>query len=383
MDKKIIGNKYQVLRVLFDNENYYAAICRDISTPDEKHSVILNVYRSKPSILKAAPVFTKVNSDICHDFKEFFVESPYVISVFKHYDYTSLECFLSENDISLTERLALCSSFLLEAIRNDNIPLLLKLDILQAKHIVVDSERKIHINFFAKLDNNDEPEIIEKKVIKNISSIIELILGNRKKLPEELLNFLSELESDKYNMISSIFSEFNTVSEAIIAKTEDSSDQNLQKRARTALGKAVKKQVKKPAAIIVLRVVVIVLLAGIIIAGGYYAYKHIFTGKPVASFSEEISETNVIDNAMQVKLSPKTPAVSESVPEPSPVTVEPEKNNEVVHIVKIDDNLFDIAEAYYGNGDLYTLIKERNKLESNIIYVGMELIIPAYNQMEQ
>ena len=46
------------------------------------------------------------------------------------------------------------------------------------------------------------------------------------------------------------------------------------------------------------------------------------------------------------------------------------------------DSLWDIAQKHYGNGSLYTKIKEANKSKypslskNNIIYVGMELIIP-------
>ena len=52
------------------------------------------------------------------------------------------------------------------------------------------------------------------------------------------------------------------------------------------------------------------------------------------------------------------------------------------HKVVKGDCLYDIAKKYYGNGNLYTKIKEANKTKypslakNNIIYVGMELIIP-------
>lgn len=57
-------------------------------------------------------------------------------------------------------------------------------------------------------------------------------------------------------------------------------------------------------------------------------------------------------------------------------------NTQKTHKVVKGDCLYDIAKKYYGNGSLYTKIKEANKSKypslanSNIIYVGMELIIP-------
>ena len=52
------------------------------------------------------------------------------------------------------------------------------------------------------------------------------------------------------------------------------------------------------------------------------------------------------------------------------------------HKVKKGDCLWDIAQKYYGKGSLYPKIKEANKskypslAKNNVIYVGMELIIP-------
>ena len=57
-------------------------------------------------------------------------------------------------------------------------------------------------------------------------------------------------------------------------------------------------------------------------------------------------------------------------------------NQQKTHKVVKGDTLYDIAKKHYGNGNLYTKIKEANKskypslAKNNIIYVGMELIIP-------
>lgn len=57
-------------------------------------------------------------------------------------------------------------------------------------------------------------------------------------------------------------------------------------------------------------------------------------------------------------------------------------SSQKTHKVVKGDCLYDIAKKYYGNGNLYPKIKEANKSKypslskNNIIYVGMELIIP-------
>ena len=57
-------------------------------------------------------------------------------------------------------------------------------------------------------------------------------------------------------------------------------------------------------------------------------------------------------------------------------------NQQKSHKVVKGDSLWDIAQKYYGNGSLYSKIKEANKdkypslSSSNVIYTNMELIIP-------
>ena len=57
-------------------------------------------------------------------------------------------------------------------------------------------------------------------------------------------------------------------------------------------------------------------------------------------------------------------------------------NQQKTHKVVKGDTLYDIAKKHYGNGNLYTKIKEANKskypslAKSNIIQVNWELIIP-------
>ena len=57
-------------------------------------------------------------------------------------------------------------------------------------------------------------------------------------------------------------------------------------------------------------------------------------------------------------------------------------NQQKIHKVVKGDTLYDIAKKHYGNGNLYTKIKEANKnkypslANSNIIYTSWELMIP-------
>ncbi|MDR1439596.1 MAG: LysM peptidoglycan-binding domain-containing protein, partial [Clostridiales bacterium] len=48
----------------------------------------------------------------------------------------------------------------------------------------------------------------------------------------------------------------------------------------------------------------------------------------------------------------------------------------VIYTVKSGDTLSKIAENYYSNSKLYSLIKEANGLTSDNITIGQQLIIP-------
>ena len=63
--------------------------------------------------------------------------------------------------------------------------------------------------------------------------------------------------------------------------------------------------------------------------------------------------------------------VAEKVP-----TADPEETNRVHSVVR-GDTLFEIAKAYLGDGSRYREIKTLNGLNSDTIYVGMKLKIPA------
>lgn len=63
--------------------------------------------------------------------------------------------------------------------------------------------------------------------------------------------------------------------------------------------------------------------------------------------------------------------VAEKVP-----TADPDETNRVHSVVR-GDTLFEIAKAYLGDGSRYREIKTLNGLNSDTIYVGMKLKIPA------
>lgn len=76
-----------------------------------------------------------------------------------------------------------------------------------------------------------------------------------------------------------------------------------------------------------------------------------------------------LDNKNEIKVEEETKEVQ---------TTSIEQNE--VYIVKNKESLWDIAEYFYGKGELFYLIKKKNNLTSNIISDGMELKIPKLSK---
>lgn len=76
-----------------------------------------------------------------------------------------------------------------------------------------------------------------------------------------------------------------------------------------------------------------------------------------------------LDNKNEIKVEEKTKEIQ---------TTSIEQNE--VYIVKNKESLWDIAEHFYGKGELFYLIKKKNNLTSNIISDGMELKIPKLSK---
>lgn len=71
----------------------------------------------------------------------------------------------------------------------------------------------------------------------------------------------------------------------------------------------------------------------------------------------------------------ETPSMTEA--EPSQNIDDPaQETDEIIHVVRGKESLWDIAKHYLGSGARFVEIKVYNNLSSTIIYDGMELKIP-------
>ena len=95
-----------------------------------------------------------------------------------------------------------------------------------------------------------------------------------------------------------------------------------------------------------------------------------------------IEVPNLSNNSQNNNSSSNNSNNSQNISRPSENNDGSSSNQQKIHKVVKGDNLWDIAQKYYGKGSLYPKIKETNKAKypslskSNVIYTNMELIIP-------
>ena len=379
VERNIIGGKYQILHTLFEDNSYCVAICRNITVQENTNTYILNIYRSVSTKQKVAPICTKINSNICRYFIEFFVDNSDLVSVFTYNELDPIVKFLEKNELTFKARLALGSDFLLELVRNDNVPTLMKLCLLKPENIATDGNGHVLFNFVIDFKNSFEAYTPEAELtvpyFNSVLVILSLILGNEKKLPDKLKEFLSKIKSGEFKQTGTLYSEFKTLADLLLQEA-DADSKSLEHRAHSIGAMVLKKYLKIPSAVVMLRIFIAVLVLALLSAGGYFVYQFILEDRLYSNSIQTAAESD-IKNSVKI-IDPSQEAVSS---EPAQTTTVQETTkaaavDEKVYTVKKGDTLSKIAQAFYGDGEKYTLIVEANKLTTLTIHEGMMLKIP-------
>ncbi|MCT4621755.1 MAG: hypothetical protein N4A62_20505 [Marinisporobacter sp.] len=297
MQSKFIGSSYQIIHILNDTKEYQTVLCQDISNKNITHQFILNIYKDKKLIQKFAPLLSKLNRDICHNFVELFVENSYLVSVFIYHEYIPLKNYLASNDLTLKAQLELGESLLLELLKNDNIKDSLKYFAFNPSNIVVDDHNKAHINFILI------PDVCESNhVDHNITNIIKLLFKDKNTVPKDLKSFLDKLQNHEYSLISSIYADYKRILDKLYAQFDIEKKDDFSTKIKRSILEKFKNNTRLSNHLFTLRVTTILLVLILISTGSWYAYNHYFstlinTSKPT------LTESVIIDDRTQVNLS--------------------------------------------------------------------------------
>ncbi len=101
--------------------------------------------------------------------------------------------------------------------------------------------------------------------------------------------------------------------------------------------------------------------------------------KEYESINNEMSQLRLENESLKEQLSVLNPVDNTEETEEDGSTSENDAENALPteYVVQSGDNLQKISNKFYGNKEYYTKIKEENSLQSNDLYVGQVLIIPA------
>lgn len=297
MQCKFIGGKYQMIHILKENNQYQTVICQDISNKNINHKFILNIYKDKELIQKFAPLLSKLNRDICHNFVELFVENSYLVSAFIYHEYVPLNIYLDSNDLTTKAQLKICESLLLELLKNDNIPKELKYFAFNISNITVDKNDNLHLNFAIIPDNCEIDNITQ-----NIASIMCFIFKSQNTIPKDLKSFLDKLENNSYSLISSIYADYKRILENIFAQLDVEKNDDLSTKMKKSLLEKLKNNTILSNHLIALRVITILLVVSVISIGSWYAYNNYFSTL-INSSKTVLAESVIIDNRTKINLS--------------------------------------------------------------------------------
>lgn len=376
MTRNIIGNKYQIQQILFEDSGYCAAVCMNISAFEPNQTYLLNIYKEKPLIQMALPIFSRVSSETCSSFCEYFVDSPYVVAVFTYHPGTYLKDYTILKDFTVNKRISLAVSYLLECVKTDNVPGILKYQLFNPDFIIMDDSGSVRFNFQIGFDaipeNKGTESTWNKLAIQELVTTLNLLLSTGMKPPKEFTPFLAHLTEGKYDAVSTIYTQFKALADNFLLNPDD---KNLKMPGldKKKFLDASKERMKHPAIRRTLGVLAVLVLTTGLILGGHYAYKFYRSTIPVIVTDDNPTETQLVDKRTFIngKLAATSPAPTPKAP------AQIQEPGEFVHLVNTGDSLYWIALKYYGNGELYPVIYKRNNLTSITIYSGMQLYIPA------
>ena len=218
MELRTIGQKYNIQETIYSDEMYsvYSA-----STSSEKDSQIffVNEIKSSEYINNLKDSFTDVNKSLIDNFVETFFENDFYYVICKSCTGNSLESYLSENRLRLTDKMHITDSLLSRLANIDKINPLLINAILDTDKLSIILRKKFCFNLAFRLTEESLTANCQD-VIKKASFIICSIFANhivtdleseREALPPALMPIFLNCQQGKYKNFTELYKDFKSL----------------------------------------------------------------------------------------------------------------------------------------------------------------------------
>jgi plastocyanin len=295
MDNRVIAEKYEILDTLFSNELQSVYSAKKSGTANSQQFII-NEYKDTDIIYSMKDNFSKEKCQNIRNIVETIYENFCFYVVCNICSGPSLEAFLSDNNLRLTEKMYLTDSLLFQLTDIENLSPLIVYSLCADDNLYVAGKRNICFNCNLKL-TEDIMSASRSDVSRRVGEIICAVFSNtaavdlnsaKNNLPPALFPLVQSCLEGKYESMAKLYSDFKTLLLYSVFMGGKSIDNQIRKNYQRAKTKRKLTPIRRLAALIL-----ILLLAG----GAWIIVKDwdlltfnktdITNSKPVAEFTAD------------------------------------------------------------------------------------------------
>lgn len=264
MDNRVIAGKYEILDTLFSNELQSIYSAKKSGTADPQQFII-NEYRDTDIIYSMKDSFSKEKCQYIRNIVETIYEDFCFYVVCNICSGPTMEAYLSDNNLRLTEKMYLTDSLLSQLIDIEKFSPFIVYSLCDADNLAVTGKRNICFNCNLKL-TEDMMAVSRSDVSRRVGEIICAIFSNtvaadlnsaKDNMPPALFPIVQSCLEGKYQSVEKVYSDFKTLLLYSVFMGGGSVDNQIRKNYQKAKIKRRLTPVRRLAAI-----VLILLLAG-------------------------------------------------------------------------------------------------------------------------
>lgn len=218
MDNRVIAEKYEVIDTLFSNElqTTYAA---KKSGADDSRKFIINEFKDTDIIYSMKDSFSKDKCRYIRNIVETFYEDFCFYVVCNICSGPTLETYLSDNSLRLTEKMYLTESLFTQLIDMEKLSPFIAFSLCDTDNLAVTNKRNICFNCNLKL-SKETMSASASDVSKRAGEIICAIFSNtvatdlnytKDNMPPVLFSIVQGLLDGKYESMSKAYSDFKAL----------------------------------------------------------------------------------------------------------------------------------------------------------------------------
>lgn len=218
MDNRIIAEKYEIIDTLFSNELQAAYLAKEKGTDDSK-LLIINEFRNTDIIYNMKDSFSKEKCNYIRNIVETFYEDFCFYVVCNICSGPTMETYLSNNNLRLTEKMYLTESLLTQLIDIEKLGPIIVLLLCDPDNIAVTNKRNICFNCNLKL-TEDILSASGSDASKRVGEIICSIFSNspavdfnyaKDNMPPALFPIVLNCLEGKYESIEKVYNDFKSL----------------------------------------------------------------------------------------------------------------------------------------------------------------------------